>query len=143
MPKSLKNPQTGFAGLIVLALVAVLIAGGFGLSKLLGSPTGFLGRNATVTPIVTPKACTLEAKICPDGSAVSRVAPDCNFASCPSSATPTVSSQALPTQTSPSARSDADLNADLKSLEDAAAAVDSGIGNIDQSLSDKPDNLTE
>ena len=28
-------------------------------------------------------ACTLEAKICPDGSAVGRVAPSCEFAACP------------------------------------------------------------
>jgi len=28
-------------------------------------------------------ACTLDAKICPDGSAVGRVAPDCEFALCP------------------------------------------------------------
>ena len=27
--------------------------------------------------------CTMDAKICPDGSSVGRVAPDCNFASCP------------------------------------------------------------
>jgi hypothetical protein len=29
------------------------------------------------------KACTQEAKICPDGSAVGRVGPDCEFAPCP------------------------------------------------------------
>jgi len=30
-----------------------------------------------------PVACTEEAKICPDGSAVGRVLPDCEFAPCP------------------------------------------------------------
>jgi len=30
-----------------------------------------------------PVACTKEAKLCPDGSAVGRVAPDCEFAPCP------------------------------------------------------------
>jgi len=30
-----------------------------------------------------PVACTEEAKVCPDSSAVGRVAPDCNFAPCP------------------------------------------------------------
>lgn len=30
-------------------------------------------------------ACTMEAKICPDGSAVGRSGPDCQFAQCPSS----------------------------------------------------------
>ncbi|MDD1679791.1 MAG: hypothetical protein LUO93_11495 [Methanomicrobiales archaeon] len=30
-----------------------------------------------------PIACTADAKICPDGSAVGRVPPDCEFAPCP------------------------------------------------------------
>jgi hypothetical protein len=30
-----------------------------------------------------PTACTEEAKICPDGSAVGRIPPDCEFAECP------------------------------------------------------------
>ena len=30
-----------------------------------------------------PAACTQEAKICPDGSAVGRVLPNCEFAECP------------------------------------------------------------
>lgn len=31
-----------------------------------------------------PLACTEEAKVCPDGSAVGRTAPNCEFAACPS-----------------------------------------------------------
>jgi len=31
----------------------------------------------------TTIACTMDAKICPDGSAVGRVAPSCEFAPCP------------------------------------------------------------
>lgn len=30
-----------------------------------------------------PVACTADAKLCPDGSAVGRVGPDCEFAACP------------------------------------------------------------
>ncbi|MCX6771256.1 MAG: hypothetical protein NTX79_04330 [Candidatus Micrarchaeota archaeon] len=30
-----------------------------------------------------PRACTMEAKICPDGSAVGRQGPNCEFAACP------------------------------------------------------------
>lgn len=30
-----------------------------------------------------PVACTMEAKLCPDGSAVGRVGPNCEFAPCP------------------------------------------------------------
>lgn len=32
----------------------------------------------------TPISCPADAKICPDGTAVGRVPPDCNFAPCPS-----------------------------------------------------------
>lgn len=33
-----------------------------------------------------PAACTMEAKICPDGSAVGRTGPNCEFVACPSPA---------------------------------------------------------
>ena len=32
---------------------------------------------------IAPRACTEEAKICPDGSAVGRTGPNCEFAACP------------------------------------------------------------
>ncbi|MDO8523417.1 MAG: Hint domain-containing protein [bacterium] len=35
------------------------------------------------TPSPSPKACTMEAKQCPDGSYVGRVGPSCEFAKCP------------------------------------------------------------
>lgn len=34
-------------------------------------------------PEVNPKACTMEAKLCPDGSYVGREGPNCEFAPCP------------------------------------------------------------
>lgn len=36
-------------------------------------------------PIINPRiqVCTEEAKICPDGTAVGRVGPNCEFAPCP------------------------------------------------------------
>jgi hypothetical protein len=37
-------------------------------------------------PPGTVKACTQEAKICPDGSAVGRMGPNCEFAACPTAA---------------------------------------------------------
>ena len=37
----------------------------------------------TANPEDTPKACTEEAKVCPDGSSVGRQGPDCEFAACP------------------------------------------------------------
>ncbi len=37
---------------------------------------------------VNPVACTQEAKLCPDGSYVSRTGPNCEFAACPVKPTP-------------------------------------------------------
>ena len=34
-----------------------------------------------------PIACTQEARVCPDGSAVGRTGPDCEFAACPATST--------------------------------------------------------
>lgn len=38
---------------------------------------------------IRPTACTMEAKVCPDGSAVGRTGPNCEFAACPETATTT------------------------------------------------------
>lgn len=53
----------------VIILIAIATAGGFFV--------------ADVAKDSTPAACTLEAKICPDGSAVGRSGPNCEFAACP------------------------------------------------------------
>lgn len=37
---------------------------------------------------IQPRACTEEAKVCDDGSAVGRSGPDCEFAACPDTAEP-------------------------------------------------------
>jgi hypothetical protein len=37
----------------------------------------------SASPVTTQRACTLEAKICPDGSSVGRTGPNCEFAQCP------------------------------------------------------------
>lgn len=42
-----------------------------------------LGRSYFQTKSPEPIACTMDAKICPDGSAVGRVGPSCEFAPCP------------------------------------------------------------
>lgn len=38
----------------------------------------------TVAPAPITGVCTLDAKLCTDGTAVGRVPPDCDFAPCPS-----------------------------------------------------------
>lgn len=51
----------------------------------------FMVASVSCTKTPEQKACTLDAKVCPDGSAVGRAGPNCEFAPCP------VSSE-LPTQ---------------------------------------------
>jgi len=40
-------------------------------------------KDATDTTVANQVACTIEAKLCPDGSYVSRSGPDCAFTACP------------------------------------------------------------
>ena len=48
---------------------------------------GLLSLTMKITNTVTknnhPVACSMEAKLCPDGSYVSRTGPDCQFSACP------------------------------------------------------------
>jgi hypothetical protein len=56
--------------LIILIILLVILTGiWFGLKFLIGGEE--------------PVACTMDAKQCPDGSYVGRVAPNCEFAPCP------------------------------------------------------------
>ena len=51
-----------------------------------GLPAGYMPGNTNANPsvpTVTAIACSQEAKICPDGSAVGRQGPNCEFAACP------------------------------------------------------------
>jgi len=41
------------------------------------------------------QACTMEAKLCPDGSAVGRTGPNCEFAACPTIATTTTATTTI------------------------------------------------
>lgn len=43
----------------------------------------FTEATSSAKPTPTSKACTLEAKLCPDGSSVGRTGPNCEFAPCP------------------------------------------------------------
>lgn len=60
---------------LVLILAGILIA-----TAIIGGVYYFLKVN---TP--SQKVCTLEAKICPDGTSVGRVGPNCEFSPCPTS----------------------------------------------------------
>src|SRR3990172_11502159 len=65
---------------ILISVILFLIA--IGLASLF-----FLVLNKT-----EQKACTLEVKICPDGSSVGRTGPNCEFAPCPTSSAPSPTS---------------------------------------------------
>lgn len=74
----------GFAP--VLLVIVLAIAGIVGIVYLKES-----GKVESLVP-PTQKECTLEAKICPDGSSVGRTGPNCEFSECP---VPTSSSEYL------------------------------------------------
>lgn len=73
-----KNKQ-GFAPIVIILIIAgvLVVAGGVYYYK--------------IALKQTPKtiACSTDAKICPDGTAVGRVAPTCEFTPCPPQATTT------------------------------------------------------
>lgn len=53
----------------------------------------FFNKQEFATPVVEkPVVCTMEAKLCPDGSYVSRTGPNCEFAICPSIVTTPIKS---------------------------------------------------
>lgn len=68
--------------LLILLVIVAVVAGFIGYQ---------LGSKSTNSPIIVPPeqgvACTMEAKICPDGSAVGRIPPTCEFEACPSGTT--------------------------------------------------------
>jgi hypothetical protein len=73
-----KSARDGFGLIIVLIAVAALGVLVFG---------GWYARQSGL--LLQPKACTQEAKLCPDGTAVGRTGADCEFAKCPEVVTAT------------------------------------------------------
>jgi hypothetical protein len=60
----------------------ILIIVGSGLLLLLGGCSWYFLFFNNVNSVL-PIACTMEAKVCPDGSSVGRIGPKCEFAECP------------------------------------------------------------
>jgi len=63
--------KKGLAPIIIVVIIALLVAGGVGSYTYIKNKT-------------TPVACTMDAKLCPDGSVVGRIPPNCEFTECPS-----------------------------------------------------------
>lgn len=62
--------------MILILIIFIFLAGGTGI---------YLAQKSKTKPV--QKACTLEAKICPDGSSVGRTGPKCEFSPCPNKPT--------------------------------------------------------
>lgn len=77
-----KNPPN--MGVIIIIVLLIMVIVGVA-AYFLGVQQTMNGRS--ILPIETipnnQTICTLEAKICPDGSSVGRVGPNCEFAECP------------------------------------------------------------
>lgn len=72
------SPRTTFS---VILIAAIIIAAAYLRIRqvMVGTPNGNTNTVQTI-------ACTLEAKLCPNGTTVGRVAPKCDFAPCPGAA---------------------------------------------------------
>jgi len=99
--KGLPVRQAGFAPILIVVLVAIVTSvGGY-----------FVYQQFQTTPTsLTQKACTQEAKLCPDGSAVGRSGPNCEFTPCPTPSNPTASSSSQTTDNSKSCSTDNDCS---------------------------------
>lgn len=82
-PIELPPKQTNYVSFVLVAITFLLfgLAGGYYLAK-----TSLLDQ---LFAKYMSKTCTLEAKICPDGTAVGRTGPKCEFAPCPTPVDPT------------------------------------------------------
>ena len=67
---------------ILIFIVVVFVAGGL-LYIYNPDPTEYKNPNEA-----EPVVCTMDAKLCPDGSYVSRIPPNCEFQECPATSTP-------------------------------------------------------
>ncbi len=87
MPKKLKRLQSGFASMLIIVCILVLLVVGIG--------SFYLGKQSLNSQTIQnpgTKACTEEAKQCPDGTYVGREGPNCEFTQCPSPSTSTTPS---------------------------------------------------
>lgn len=92
--------KIAFAGVGIALLASPLLASADTASEIQTKISGFLAQIARLqeqlgklTPAgSTTIACTMEAKLCPDGTAVGRTGPNCEFAACPGTVVPSVGS---------------------------------------------------
>lgn len=86
---SARRPGFTTVALILIALALLAFAGTvayYASQKGPSAPSPIPGPTPGPTP--SPVACTMEAKLCPDGSYVGRSGPNCEFAPCPGNPAP-------------------------------------------------------
>jgi hypothetical protein len=90
--------RKGFTPIALLLLILVLSFGGYFAYRFYLQFTGAPLEKISIDPYASslPVACTMEAKLCPDGSYVSRSGPKCEFSACPTAQTP-ITKTPLPT----------------------------------------------
>lgn len=72
-PSFLRGMKESTLYIVISVLIVLASIGGYILGK----------STVTVPSIPVAQACTMEAKICPDGTAVGRSGPSCEFSPCP------------------------------------------------------------
>lgn len=82
--------QKGFSAILIIVGILVLISLGAGGYYFYNQQQSLVVEEQILVPPAQPsasipvmRACTLEAKLCPDGSSVGRTGPNCEFAPCP------------------------------------------------------------
>ena len=77
----METSSTQLQKIIFVILVILLIAAVGSIGYYFGLQQA--GKNVAQPPVNRGVACTMEAKLCPDGSAVGRSGPNCEFEACP------------------------------------------------------------
>jgi hypothetical protein len=76
----------------LIVIIAIIVLGGVVLAFVRSAPTAPGIPEPTPTNDGNGVVCTMDAMMCPDGSYVGRIPPNCQFAACPAStSTPTTS----------------------------------------------------
>lgn len=81
---------------VVIAVLLIIVAGLVGYS--IGVRVAPVNDDEPMLEQPEVVACTMEAKMCPDGSYVGRIGPSCEFAPCPSVVMPVETSATLEAQ---------------------------------------------
>lgn len=100
VPKK-KNLKPLFFGLFLVIFIIIASVGGYAYYQATNTPAQPDTSDTTNPNTESPDmvACTMDAKICPDGSSVGRVGPNCEFEACPTTGASDQTTQMMKTHT--------------------------------------------